>query len=87
MTKITPEACRAARALLGWSMRDLAEKAGVSLMAVMRLESETGASRARTVERIRMCFAANDVELVLEPTHSGAILEHQLRAEADDVGT
>jgi len=37
---ITPAQCRAARAILGWSSQQLAERAGVSRTSVMFLEDE-----------------------------------------------
>ena len=47
---ITPQACRAARALLGWSMRDLASRSGVSLGAVNRLEGGEATPRRGTAK-------------------------------------
>jgi len=39
---LTPEQLRAARGLLGWSQSDLAERAGLSLPTVKRVETGTG---------------------------------------------
>lgn len=39
---ITAEQLRAARALLGWSQTELANRAGMSLPTVKRVESERG---------------------------------------------
>lgn len=36
---MTPEQCRAARALLGWNQRELAERAGCSHLLVAHLET------------------------------------------------
>lgn len=36
---LSPEACRAARALLSWGVRDLAREAGVSVDTVSALEN------------------------------------------------
>lgn len=71
---ITPEACRAGRALLGWAMRDLAERAGVSLGAVNRLEGGETASRGATAARIVAAFNAEGVELVADEERTGALL-------------
>lgn len=71
---LTPEACRAGRALLGWSMRDLAERAGVSLGAVNRLEGGETASRGTTADKIAAAFVAEGVELVATEDRTGAVL-------------
>lgn len=76
---MTPEACRAARALLNWSMRDLAAQSGLSLGAVTRLED--GATRARrsTIEAARNAFLAHGVQIVDEPTYTGAVMVYAKR--------
>ena len=42
MTIITIEQLRAARGLLGWSQSDLADRAGLSVPTVKRLEADFG---------------------------------------------
>lgn len=76
---VTPEACRAGRALLGWSMRDLAEHAGVSLGAVNRLESGSAAVRGSTSAKIEAGFEANGVELLMADDRTGAALVYARR--------
>ena len=44
---LTPEALRAARAMLDWSAQDLADVAGLSLSTVRRLEANDAPDRAR----------------------------------------
>src|SRR6267378_3140272 len=44
---LTSEQVRAARALLRWEQRDLAEASGVSLPSVKRLETQPGALAAQ----------------------------------------
>jgi predicted transcriptional regulator len=46
---ITPRQIRAARALLGWSQQELADKAIVSLNALTRLEKAKVDSRVSTL--------------------------------------
>ena len=46
---IRPEQVRAARALLGWSARELAARAGVHLRTVQRLERREGAAPRGTI--------------------------------------
>lgn len=62
MAKLTGPACRAARALLKWSMRDLAKAAGVSLPTVLKLEND-GAVTAETADKIVTAFERADVEI------------------------
>ena len=50
---ITPRQIRAARALLGWSQQQLADKAIVSLNAVARLEKSKVDSRTSTLAAIQ----------------------------------
>jgi transcriptional regulator with XRE-family HTH domain len=59
MAELTPEANRAARAILKWSVRDLAENAGIAFSTVHRFES-TGAATETTKEKIKAAFAARD---------------------------
>lgn len=62
MAKLTPEACRAARAILRWSMRDLAEQSGVALATVLRFD-QGGALRPSTETQMVEAFAAHNVEI------------------------
>lgn len=71
---LNPEACRAARALLRWSMRDLAKAAGVSLETVLRVEQGGGPFKPETLGKLCAAFAARRVDLVVEPARSGAVL-------------
>jgi transcriptional regulator with XRE-family HTH domain len=62
VTKLTPEACRAGRALLGWGVRDLAAEAGISPATV------NGIEHGRTpwptsAEKIVAAFARHGVEI------------------------
>lgn len=47
---------RAARSLLGWSRAELAEKIGVSLNTVNRMETKAGARNHATRERAQDVF-------------------------------
>jgi len=71
---ITPQSCRAARALLGWSMRDLARRSGVSLGAVNRLEGGAARPRRRTAKKVIDAFAAQGVQIVDETAYTGAVM-------------
>jgi transcriptional regulator with XRE-family HTH domain len=55
---------KAARALLGWSQIDLAEKSGVSIPTIERLEGADGAigGRPETAEKIIAAFERAHIE-------------------------
>ena len=61
---ITSEQVRAARALIRWEQRDLAETSRVSLPSIKRLETTPGALSAqpRTIEAIRSALKSAGVE-------------------------
>lgn len=79
VSDMTPEACRAGRALLGWSLRDLAAAAGLSLGAVARFEIGRGGTMPGTIDRVRTAFAAEGVDLISEPDRTGAVLTYARR--------
>jgi predicted transcriptional regulator len=61
---ITARQIRAARALLGWSQQQLADKAIVSLNAVARLEKGIVDSRVSTVLAIQKALAKAGIEFL-----------------------
>jgi transcriptional regulator with XRE-family HTH domain len=65
---LTSEQVRAARALLRWEQRDLAEASGVSLPSVKRLETQPGALAAqeRTIVELRKALEKAGVEFIAE---------------------
>jgi hypothetical protein len=62
MAKLTPQACRAGRALLGWGVRDLARESGLGVATIARLEAGDD-MRADTLDRVKQTFADNGVEI------------------------
>ena len=78
---VTPEACRAGRAILKWSMRDLAERSGVAWTTINRLEAGTGA-RDATAAKIVAAFQAAGVELVADGSRTGALVERKAGTDA-----
>ena len=62
MANLTPEACRAARALLKWSMRDLASNAGIAL-STAHLFEKGDAVREDSKVKIVAAFTAHQVEI------------------------
>ncbi|MGH8028908.1 MAG: helix-turn-helix domain-containing protein, partial [Arenimonas sp.] len=63
---ITAAQMRAARALLGIDQKSLAERAGISLPTVQRMEASTGNVRGNvgTLTRIVEAFDAAGIELI-----------------------
>jgi transcriptional regulator with XRE-family HTH domain len=58
----TPEQCRAARGLLGWSQQQLADRARVGLVTVHQLEAGISQPRRSTLEVIQRAFEEAGVE-------------------------
>jgi transcriptional regulator with XRE-family HTH domain len=72
MSNLTPEACRAARGILKWSVRDLAEHAGVAFSTVHLLEKGEPV-RDATEKKLVEAFAQQDV-LIIADGGTGAML-------------
>ena len=70
---ITSDQIRAARALLRWSGKDLAEKTGLGFSTLMRLEVLDGvpSAQAKTLETIQRAFEKAGIEFIGSP-ESGA---------------
>lgn len=70
---ITSSQIRAARGMLNWSRKDLAEHSGVSFASMMRIESFDGvpASNFKTLEAIKGAFESAGLEFIGTP-ESGA---------------
>jgi transcriptional regulator with XRE-family HTH domain len=66
---ITSDQIRAARALLRWSGKDLAEKTGLGFSTLMRLEVLEGvpSAQAKTLETIQKAFESAGVEFIGSP--------------------
>ena len=65
---LTSELIRAARALLRWEQRDLAEASKVSLPSIKRLETQRGplAAQQRTVKALKTALETAGVEFIPE---------------------
>ncbi|WP_282608960.1 helix-turn-helix transcriptional regulator [Pelagibius sp. Alg239-R121] len=64
---ISSEQIRGARGMVGWSSRELAEKAGLGLATIQRMENRgTGASTAANVEAVTRALAAAGIEFIAE---------------------
>lgn len=59
---------KAARALLGWSQNDLADRSGVSRPTIKRLEADDGelGGRATTADSLRFALETAGIEFIAE---------------------
>jgi transcriptional regulator with XRE-family HTH domain len=71
---ITSTQMRAARALLGIDQRDLAQRAGLSLPTIQRMEASEGVVRGNVDSLMKLvdALAANGIELIGEGAASTA---------------
>ncbi len=72
---ITSDQIRAARALLRWSGKDLAEKSGIGFSTVMKMESDSGVpnSNFKTFEALRKAFEDAGVEFTGSPDSQAGV--------------
>lgn len=70
---LTPDACRAARGILKWSMLDLANKATVSVGTILRFERGDAKPWAGNLEKIVAAFARHGVQVICEDHQTGAV--------------
>ena len=70
---ITAAQMRAARALLGIDQRDLAERCGLSLPTIQRMEASNGVVRGNVDSLMKLvdALAADGIELIAEGATSG----------------
>ncbi|HTJ91237.1 MAG TPA: helix-turn-helix transcriptional regulator [Acidocella sp.] len=68
---ITAPQSRAARALLGWSLDDLAKASSISKRALISFERGETAPRSATASAIRAAFEAAGVDLI--PENGGGV--------------
>ncbi len=60
---MTPAQSRAARGIIGWSLRQLAEKAGIGVNTVSRFEN-SGEAMHSTVTKMQAAMEAAGVEFI-----------------------
>jgi transcriptional regulator with XRE-family HTH domain len=72
---ITSDQIRAARALLRWSGKDLAEKTGLGFSTLMRLEVLEGvpSAQAKTLETIQKVFEKAGIEFIGTPEEGAGV--------------
>lgn len=77
---ITPDQCRAARALMGWSRADLAARSGVGASTLSDFEGGKRVPYARTLVDVRRALEAGGVTFI--PGDEGSGPGIRLRASA-----
>ena len=75
---LTPEAQRAARALLGWGVRELAAEAGVAWTTISQFENGRPL-RGATAAKIVAALTAQGIELVADDERTGALMVYARR--------
>ena len=72
---ITSDQIRAARALLRWSGKDLAERTGLGFSTLMRLEVLEGvpSAQAKTLETIQTAFEEAGIEFIGTPENGAGV--------------
>ena len=72
---ITSAQIRAARGLLNWSRKDLAERSGISFASMMRLESFDGvpSSNIKTLDALKKAFEEVGVEFTGTPDSQAGV--------------
>jgi transcriptional regulator with XRE-family HTH domain len=72
---ITSDQIRAARSLLRWTGKELADKSGVGFSTLMRLETEEGvpSAQAKTLESLRKAFEEAGVEFIGSPDSQAGV--------------
>jgi predicted transcriptional regulator len=72
---ITSAQIRAARGMLDWSRKDLAEKSGLSFSSMMRLESFDGipSSNYSTLTKIKDTFEKAGIEFIGSPEEGAGV--------------
>ncbi len=81
---LTSQQIRAARGLLRWSARELAERAGVHLSTVQRMERSEGTIRStvRTVAKVERALEAEGVDFLPDNGGPGVRLKKRPRRGA-----
>jgi hypothetical protein len=83
--ELSSEQVRAARALIRWEQRDLAEASKVSLGSIKRLESQPGllAAQPRTIDTIRAALETAGVIFVEENGEGPGVRLRKAKAGGD----
>ena len=68
-TSLTTEQIRGARAMLGWTANDLAERSGIAVSTIRRIEVQIGRPEChpRTLMDMQRAFEAAGIEFIGSP--------------------
>ncbi len=80
---LTPEATRAGRGLLGWSLQQLAAECGVTYETLSRFENGRPIRDSNAL-KVAQAFTAHGVELVMGEDRTGAVLVYARRRVGTD---
>lgn len=72
---VTPRQMRAARALLGWNLKETADASGIGRATIARFEVESGEARQVTVDCLLRTFQANGVVFFDDERGEGVAIE------------
>ena len=77
------EQIRAARALLGWSARELADRAGLHITTIQRMENGHGpiSGNIRTIRRIQQTLESGGAEFIDDEDEPGVRLRYNDTAD------
>jgi DNA-binding XRE family transcriptional regulator len=64
--EFTPEVCKKARGALGFSQKELAKKASISIETLKKFESRTTTPTIATLESLKAAFEAEGIEFIKE---------------------
>lgn len=65
------EQCRVARAMLGWSAKELSRKSHVGERTILEFENKIRNISSRTSGKLRSLFAVNGIEFILDDVGIG----------------
>jgi transcriptional regulator with XRE-family HTH domain len=68
---ISSAQCRAARGLLDWSQKKLAEQAGIGIVTVRQVEANVHHPRRATLAVVKRCLEIAGVEFI--PANGGGV--------------
>jgi transcriptional regulator with XRE-family HTH domain len=74
---ITPQQCRAARALLGWTQLTLADKAKIGVVTLRQFELGANMPRRATIHVIERALSEAGVHFIQEDEAGGAGIRFQ----------
>jgi len=78
---ITGDQIRAARALLNWSARELAENCGLGVATIRRMELVAGvpSSNAQNLDRVQRTFEEFGIEFIGDPDDCPGVRNLRIR--------